>query len=84
MHFIVGFGVLAGLIWFAFGATAARVVVGAVLILPVLLVLFVIWDPNHLWDANHVTAPPVLAQKQASMSEWEARGIAEACPTCRF
>ena len=32
MHFLIGLGILAGLVWFAFGAGAARVLVGAVLL----------------------------------------------------
>jgi hypothetical protein len=39
MHFLIGLGILAGLVWFAFGAGAARAVVGAVLALPVLAIL---------------------------------------------
>lgn len=40
MHFLIGLGILAGLVWFAFGAGTARVFVGIVLAIPVLLALF--------------------------------------------
>jgi hypothetical protein len=39
MHFLIGLGILAGLVWFVFGAGTARAVVGAVLALPVLAIL---------------------------------------------
>ena len=39
MHFLIGLGILAGLVWFAFGAGAARAIVGVVLALPVLAIL---------------------------------------------
>jgi len=42
MHFLIGLGILAGLVWFAFGAGAARAVVGVVLALPVLVILIFI------------------------------------------
>jgi hypothetical protein len=42
MHFLIGLGILAGLVWFAFGAGAARAVVGVVLALPVLAILIFI------------------------------------------
>jgi hypothetical protein len=32
MHFLIGLGILAGLVWFAFGAGAARILVGAALL----------------------------------------------------
>jgi hypothetical protein len=42
MHFLIGLGILAGLAWFAFGASAARAIVGVVLTLPVLAILIFI------------------------------------------
>jgi hypothetical protein len=32
MHFLIGLGILAGLVWFAFGASAARAIVGVALL----------------------------------------------------
>ena len=32
MHFLIGLGILAGLVWFAFGAGAARAIVGVALL----------------------------------------------------
>jgi hypothetical protein len=42
MHFLIGLGILGGLVWFAFGAGVARVVVGVVLAVPVLAILIFI------------------------------------------
>jgi hypothetical protein len=42
MHFLIGLGILAGLVWFAFGARVARIFVGVALALPVLAVLIFI------------------------------------------
>jgi hypothetical protein len=39
MHYLIGLGILAGLVWFAFGAGAARAIVGVVLAVPVLAIL---------------------------------------------
>jgi hypothetical protein len=41
MHFLIGLGILAGLVWFTFGAGAARAVVGAALVLVASFFIFV-------------------------------------------
>ena len=41
MHFLIGLGILAGLVWFAFGAGAARALIGVVLLAVVAFFAFV-------------------------------------------
>ena len=43
MEFLIGLGILAGIIWFAFGVKTARALVGGVLISGVLAFLYVMY-----------------------------------------
>jgi hypothetical protein len=43
MEFLIGLGILAGAIWFAFGARAARAVVGAVLVIGAMAFAYIMY-----------------------------------------
>ncbi|TWB89295.1 hypothetical protein FBZ93_11610 [Bradyrhizobium macuxiense] len=43
MHFLVGLGILAGLVWFAFGTGPARILVGAALLVAVTFFGFIVY-----------------------------------------
>lgn len=43
MHYLIGLGILAGAIWFAFGERAARVIVGAVLVIGALAFAYIMF-----------------------------------------
>lgn len=47
MHFLIGLGILAGLVWFAFSAGAARVLVGIVLLAIVVIFVVAVIDTDH-------------------------------------
>jgi hypothetical protein len=52
MHFLIGLGILAGLVWFAFGAGAARGLVGVVLLGIVAIALFVLVREDRISDRD--------------------------------
>ncbi|WP_027518042.1 hypothetical protein [Bradyrhizobium sp. WSM1417] len=91
MHFLIGLGILAGFVWFAFGAGTARVFVGIVLAIPVLLGLFFVTGEltrgldgvafSKLYKADAVAMREIeqeRAERDAELAEEQARREAEA------
>jgi hypothetical protein len=82
MHFLIGLGILAGLVWFAFSAEAARGLIGAVLLaalaVVVLFVLVLVRDSNReaVERAAYEAAAPERAAKAKADSDAKAAAVA--------
>jgi predicted lipid-binding transport protein (Tim44 family) len=80
MHFLIGLGILAGLVWFAFGAGAARGLVGVVLLGIVAIALFVLVREDRISDrdAAERAAYEAAAPERATKAKAEANAEAAA------
>jgi hypothetical protein len=78
MHFLIGLGILAGLVWFAFGARAARGLVGVVLLAIVAVVVFVVVREDKISDTSaaeravYEAAAPERATRAKAAADAEA------------
>jgi predicted lipid-binding transport protein (Tim44 family) len=78
MHFLIGLGILAGLVWFAFGAGVARAIVGVVLLAILAIAVFVLVREDRIADRDaaervaYEAAAPERASKAKAAAEAEA------------